>query len=112
MPQPIDPHTELGRMTAAERIQQIADRASLAAQSRVAEGAADQREAAESQVQQAFQKSEEVERELRRRTPFVGRKKKRKDHPEESDAQHTFYSADEHAEVAEDPDDHDLDVTI
>jgi hypothetical protein len=112
MPQPIDPYTELGRVTAAERIQQVADRASLAAQSRTSEGAANQREAAESQVQQAFQKSEEVDRELRRRNPFMGKRKKRKENPEESDAQHTFYSADEHTEVAEDPDEHDLDVTI
>lgn len=39
MPQPVDLHTEVARVFATERIQQVADRASLAAQQRVADTA-------------------------------------------------------------------------
>lgn len=76
MPQPIDPFTELGRVLAAERIQQIADRASLAAQQRVQADQERELLRAEQQVRQSEQKSEEVERELRRRNPFSGRRRK------------------------------------
>lgn len=117
MPQPIDPQTEMGRITAAERIQQIADRASLAAQLRHTDEAQDQRVGAEQQVRQTDQKSEQVDEELRRHNPFMGRRRRRK--RDEQDAQegshkssHTFYTAHETAEEADDPDGHDLDVTV
>ncbi len=110
MPQPIDPNTEILRATAAERIQQIADRASLAAQSRGAAEAADEQVRAESQVKQMNQKSEEVESELRRKNPYQGRRRKRKkdgDHPSI-----TLYNAAEQEEFTDDPDAHDLDIII
>ena len=114
MPQPIDPHTELGRATAAERIQQIADRASLAAQARTAaETSALQRDV-ETQVQQTAAKSDEVDRELRRRNPYVGRRKKRDgehDAREDARARH-FYNASEKEVTADDPEAHDFDVEI
>ena len=116
MPQPIDPHTEIGRATAAERIQQIADRASLAAQARVAADAAESRVAAESQVRQAMQKNEQVDSELRRRTPFVGRRKKRKGggepHNEGEERSRHFYNASEKEVLAEDPEEHRFDIEI
>lgn len=114
MPQPIDPNTELARLTATERIQQIADRSSIAAQTRVSEEATAARNDAETNVQQTNQKSEEVDQELRRRNPFIGRrrKKKSKDRTQEDTTAHTFYNADERSEIVPDPDDHDLDVTI
>ena len=74
MPQPIDLQTELARITSVERIQQIADRASLAAQQRVAMSAQEQRVAVETQVQQTQSKSEEVDQETRRRNPYRGRR--------------------------------------
>lgn len=77
MPQPVDPNTEIMRITAAERIQQIADRASLAAQARHAAEAAEQRVDVESQVRQTAQKSEQVDEELRRRNPFMGRRRRK-----------------------------------
>lgn len=85
MPQPIDPNTELARISAAERIQQIADRASLAAQTRHAAEAIQQQSDMETQVGQARQKSEEVNEELRRKNPFAGRKRRKSDkgHEEE-----------------------------
>jgi uncharacterized membrane protein YkoI len=58
MPQPIDLQTELGRATAAERIQAVADRASLAAQQRTAEETAKERLRHEAQVQQTDQAEE------------------------------------------------------
>lgn len=114
MPQPIDPHTEIGRATAAERIQQIAERASLAAQARVSAEAAEARVSAESQVRQAMQKNEEVERELRRRAPFAGRRRsqgQRPDAPEEERSRH-FYDAAEKDVVADAPEGRTLDIEI
>jgi hypothetical protein len=74
MPQPIDVQTELARLTAAERVQQISDRLSLVAQHRVAVDIQEQQVVSETQVQQAHAKSEEVEEEARRRTPYRGRR--------------------------------------
>lgn len=60
MPQPLDFSTESGRVTTAERIQQIADRASLANQyhSRTAEE--DKRVQKESQVQETHPGEQEA----------------------------------------------------
>jgi len=114
MPQPIDPHTELGRATAAERIQQIADRASLAAQARIAADADGARVSAETQVRQAMQKNDQVDEELRRRTPFVGRRKKKQQGDQSPGDERTrhFYNASEKDVLAEDPDIHGLDIEI
>jgi hypothetical protein len=117
MPQPIDPNTELARMTAAERIQQIADRASLAAQARNSSDAAARQIEIESQVQQMNQKSEEVEDEMRRRQPYMGRRKKKRDKEKEKNKEeilrsHTFYTDKEKEDIADDPDLHDFDFTV
>jgi hypothetical protein len=114
MPQPIDPQTELGRATAAERIQQIADRASLAAQARASAELANARASAETQVHRTAKKNDEVDRELRRRTPFVGRRRNPKGkngEPEDSRTRH-FYNAAEKEVVADDLDAHRLDIEI
>ena len=74
MPQPIDMQTELARMTAAQRIQEIADRASLVAQQRVTMDEQAQRVEAETQVQQTHPKGQEVDEETRRRNPYRGRR--------------------------------------
>jgi hypothetical protein len=71
MPQPIDLQTELGRIAAVERIQQLAERVSLAARQQEVNETQEKRVAAESQVREARQKSEQVESELRRRNPYV-----------------------------------------
>lgn len=55
MPQPIDMNTELARATAAQRVQEVADRASLAAQQRQAQHAQEVRVGAESVVQESAQ---------------------------------------------------------
>jgi len=77
MPQPIDLQTELGRLIAADRLQQVADRASLAAQQRVADDVQQQRVGLETQVQQTHAKSEEVEPEMRRKNPYMGRRRRK-----------------------------------
>lgn len=76
MPQPVDLQTELGRMTAAERIQQLASRASLAGQARIAEEEARRESLAQSSVNEAEAQSEQIDEELRRHNPFVGRRKR------------------------------------
>ena len=55
MPQPIGMNTELARATAAQRVQEVADRASLAAQQRQAQHAQEVRIGAESVVQEPAQ---------------------------------------------------------
>lgn len=77
MPQPIDPLTEIVRVHAAERIQQIADRASLAAQMRHRAAQEQELVKAETQVQQPEHKGPEVERELKRQNPYAGRRRRR-----------------------------------
>jgi hypothetical protein len=106
MPQPIDPFTELGRVLAAERIQQIADRASLAAQQRVQADQERELLRAEQQVRQSEQKSEEVERELRRRNPFAGRRQRKPPEP------HTAPRAPSGDDEEDGPDTHHFDVSV
>ncbi len=114
MPQPIDPHTEVGRAPAAERIQQIADRTSLAAQARVASESDNGQRAAETQVQHTAPKSDEVDRDLRRRNPFVGKRRKREQDSEQGKNRRSmqFYNASEKEVLADDPQAHDFDVEI
>ena len=76
MPQPVDPQTEFGRMTAAERIQEISGRASIAAQLRLAAEAAAAQNRLDAQVLETEGKSEEVEEEARRKNPFAGKRRK------------------------------------
>lgn len=76
MPQPIDFQTELVRTTAAERAQQVADRLSLIATQRSAQDLEAERVAAETEVRETHDKPEEVDRDLKRRNPYVGRRKR------------------------------------
>ncbi len=120
MPQPVDMPTEIARVTAAERIQQSTVRSSLVAQQRLANEAEQERVNAETYVQQTDPKSEDVDRELRRRNPYMGRRRRREadkesgddQGTEREDAAHRFYTADEQEQTVEDPADHRLDVTI
>ena len=87
MPQPIDLQSELGRLTAAERVQQITTRASLVAQQRLAADEQQQDVNIETQVQETHAKSGEVEPELRRRNPYLGRKRRREEPKAEARAE-------------------------
>ncbi len=60
MAQPIDFQTESGRVTAAERIQQIADRASLASQHNTRVSEEDKRVQQETQVQETHPGDQEA----------------------------------------------------
>ncbi len=111
MPQPIDPNTEIMRMSAAERIQQIMDRASLAGQTHQASHAADEQVGMETLVKQLNQKDPAVDDEARRRNPYRGKRQKKKN-ASASDAAHVFYTASEHRELADDSDAHTLDVEV
>jgi hypothetical protein len=112
MPQPIDPNSELGRLAAVERVQQIADRASLAAQARLTSEAAREQVVVETQVRQMNPKNEQVDEELRRRNPFMGRRQHPHEASDEEKMSHRVYNAAEKIEVIEDPDGHELDVII
>ncbi len=122
MPQPIDPQTETARLSAVDRVQQIMDRASLAAQQRLAAHVESERVIAETVVQQTPQsQSEQVDAEARRRNPYAKRRKQRA--PEDSDpdatpqdsdneAAHMVYNAEERAERLDAEQAHRLDISI
>ena len=105
MPQPIDFQTELSRVAAVERAQQIADRLAMNAQQRLAQEIEEQRTLAETQVHQPEAKSGEVEPELKRKNPYIGRRRKRGGKPaaESSPPEEVSPPTDEA---------HSLDVTI
>ena len=64
-------------MSAVERAQQLADRLAMNAQQRLAQEIQEQETLAETQVHQPEAKSGEVEPELKRKNPYVRRKRKR-----------------------------------
>lgn len=105
VPQPIDFQTELSRVAAVERAQQIADRLAMNAQQRLAQEIQEQETLAETQVHQPEAKSGEVEPELKRKNPYVRRKRKRgeKQAPESPPDEQTPPPSDET---------HSLDVTV
>jgi len=88
MPQPIDFQSEIARTTAAERVQQIVDRASLAGQQRTAHEIEAQRVASENQVHETNPKSEQVDRDLKRHNPFMGRRKRREEADNGQEVEH------------------------
>ena len=107
MPQPIDHNTEVARAAAVERIQQVADRASLAAQRIAAEHAEREQVDAETRVKDTQEtENPELDGDGRRRTPYSKRKGKRK----KSDQ--SEWSAGEEPVIDDDSDRHRLDVSI
>ncbi len=74
MPQPIDFHSEVAKTSAAERVQQLLDRASLAAQQRQTQAEEQTRIAAETQVRQTPDAEHpELDGNGKRRNPFMAR---------------------------------------
>ena len=107
MPQPVDLQTEIGRVTTAERIQEIAGRASLAALQRQTGDLEESRVQLETQVQQTEQsRNERIDAEGRRKNPFVGRKRTRKKDSSKTQSDTATRM------VPSDGQDHHLDVTI
>lgn len=112
MPQPVDLQTEIARVTAAERIQQSADRASLAAQQRGTAEIEETRVAAETQVQETDETvNERIDENGRRRNPFARRRRK-KEKDESGAASLSKAKAGDLRVIPEGTDEHTLDVTI
>ena len=103
MPQPIDTQTGLAQITQAQRVQQIVDRVSLAAQQRTAIETQEQQVATETEVQQTHAKADDVDSDLRRHNPYMGRRRRGRD-KEETEQSRT--------KSAPNGEDHVLDVTI
>lgn len=112
MPQPIDMTSEIARVAAVDRLQQITDRLSLAAQMRATSESQEERVSVETQVQQTQAQSEQVEAELRRRNPYARRRPKRAEQAEGEDKPLTGYDAHEHIEILSEDAGHHLDVLI
>lgn len=110
MPQPIDPTTEISRTAAVERLQQLTARTDLHMQAQQASALARQQHVLESEVDQAEGKRSEVERDLRRRNPYRGKRRPKPNPPTEETR--TFYTAGETKTMADDDEHHGLDVKI
>ena len=112
MPQPIDPSSELGRVAAAERVQQMMDRAVQHAQLRQVDDAADDTIRQQEQAKDAEQKRDEVDDEQRRRQPYIRIRRKKKDGEHGHEHEHDGYNARRRPEDTDDPDEHTLDVVL
>ena len=108
MPQPIDFQGELGRTTAAERVQSINERLAFLAAIRNTEEVQQESLNLENQVQQTQPQSEQVEQETKRRNPYVGRRKHHHPDEEESESQ----AATRPAPLLDPEEAQNLDVTI
>jgi len=109
MPQPVDLQTEMGRVAAAERIQQIADRLSLAAQHRTAKAMQEELVLEETQVHQPNEtENRALEKDGRRKNPFAEKHKK---HDEEGEDASPTYDSHEQPDFP-DEDGINFDVTV
>jgi len=101
VPQPIDFHTEIARTMAVERIQQSADRASLAGQQRVAQEVAQRQDDQEHTVGETPEsQNEHIDEEAKRRNPYAFRRRRRgEDDSEEQSRGHAANGEGGHLDV-------------
>ena len=107
MPQPIDLQSELSRVTAAERVQQVTERASQLAQHRATVQQQQQLGESEAQVQKARHSDEEPGVDPEAREKDRERRRRKAATPPSA---RTFYTAEERPEVVEAPEEHRLDL--
>ncbi len=111
MPQPIDFNTEIAKISAAERAQEVMARASLAAQQRQTIAEQQTQIQTETQVIQTAQTENlAVEPEPKRRNPFVGKRRRKQTDEEPQNAEQQNKER-ESPPVAE-TEHHQLDITI
>ena len=114
MPQPIDMQTELGRTIMAERVQEAVGRTSLAALARSLQESDEDRLENETLVHETHEtENRRLDEDGRRKNPLVRKRRRRKRPTDQGEkAAKVFYTSKEGEEIAIDPDDHRLDVTI
>ena len=112
MPQPIDLQSELSRVTAAERIQQLAARNAQAMQQRSVAQQQQQEVEADSQVRETTEAEHGQVDPDGDANKQKGRKEKKKPPSPEDIKAHTIYTADEKPEVIESPEEHNLDISV
>lgn len=112
MPQPIDFNTEVAKVNAAERAQEVLARVSLAAQQRQAATEQQNQIQTETQViQTTHTENLAVEEEAKRKNPFVGRRRRR--NPERPETQDETSAGATPIIVSQEPnEEHHLDVTV
>lgn len=111
MPQPIDINTEFARTTTAQRVQEIADRASLAAQQRQVQHAHEEQVSAESVVQQSNDSGEDAAVNDRRENREQQRKQQHGKTGSPDEAEPADHGAGNLAIIPDD-EKHRLDVTV
>ncbi|PCJ65400.1 MAG: hypothetical protein COA73_02715 [Candidatus Hydrogenedentota bacterium] len=113
MPQPVDMLSEISRTIMAERVQEAATRGNMAALQNAQEQLKAEGRAKETQVGKTTEsENPEVDAKGKRKNPFVKRKKKKRSAHDGDDPSHVFYSAGEEKTVVDDPNDHDLDISV
>lgn len=109
MPQPIDLQSELSRVTAAERVQQVSERASQQAQQRATVQQQQQLAQAESQVNRARPSDERAGVDPEAHDKERERRRAKRNAPA-APSTRTFYTQEERSEVVEDPGEHRIDL--
>jgi len=113
MPQPIDMLSEISRTNMAERVQEATTRANMAALQNAQEQLEAEHRAKETKVGKTTEsENPEVDAKGKRKNSFVKRKKKKRSAHAGDDPSHVFYSAGEGKTVVDDPDNHDLDISV
>lgn len=112
MPQPIDPSTELTRLSAAQRVQELADRAQLATQHRQAQAVQENRLTAETRVQQSDQGEEKAGISDRQESRQDEQRRHGQRKPEAEEAAQQKRNAKDLQVIPDAEDAHRLDVTI
>lgn len=112
MPQPIDFNTEVAKVNAAERAQEVLARVSLAAQQRQAAAEQQSQIQTETQViQTTHTENLAVEEEAKRKNPFIGRRRRRS--AERSETPDETSAGSPPSVVSHEPnEEHHLDVTV
>jgi hypothetical protein len=113
MPQPIDMQSELARSLLADRVQDVASRASVLGQLRVSNETERQRRAAETSTQEtARAQSEHIERDGKRQHPFARRRSKSGQETRSEQPEPEAYGPNAQTRPSEGAGNHALDVSV
>ena len=113
MPQPVDMLSEIVRTSMAERVQEATTRANMAALQHGREKIEEDHRAKETLVEETAEtENPEVDVDGKKKDQQKKRSRKRHEPDAAEEASHTVYAADEKSKVLDDPDVHDLDVSV
>jgi len=111
MPQPVDLPSEMARVNAVNRIQQVADRMALVAMQRHADEEAQERLRAETQISDSPKvQGEHVDAEAKRRNPYAGKRRQKEEKGQDGHEEDTAHAAE--PSLDQDSEGRHLDVSV